>query len=241
MVDTITLLGIYMAVFLTLGIFTILYKENVWYRISESAYLGLAVGYGIAFDLKYLRDQWTSPWSADTTLVIAYALALLVGILWYARFKRSIFYLYRWPLAVTVGTGIGMSLKTIIYSQFLDQIKPQINLNLWLPNNLWQMLWNILIFLMVPSVLLYFWFTGSGHEWAPMKISDKFARYTMMLGFGYMFGNAVLGRYSLFIGRAQFLLGVPPNPVEAQSAFWPIAAIMLISLIGWDLYKHQKL
>ncbi|MBM3291479.1 hypothetical protein FJY84_02245 [Candidatus Bathyarchaeota archaeon] len=240
MVDTITLIGIYIAVFLTLGLFTILYKENVWFRIAEAIYLGLAVGYGIAFDLKYLRDQWNSPWSKEPMLMVGFALAILVGILWYARFNRSVFYLYRWPLAITVGTGIGMALKTVIFSQFLDQIRPQINLNLWLPNNPWQSLWNILVFLMVPSVLLYFWFTGSGHEWAPMKVVDKFARYTMMLGFGYMFGNAVLGRYSLFIGRAQFLLGITPNPPEAQPAFWVIAAVMLITLIGWDLYKRQK-
>jgi hypothetical protein len=91
----------------------------------------------------------------------------------------------------------------------------------------------------VPSVLLYFWFTGTIRESAPMKIVEKIARYTMMAGFGSAYGYTVLTRYSLFIGRSQFLLGIPPNDPENQLAFWAIAFIMLASMIGWDL-THKK-
>lgn len=240
MADLITLIGTWMGVFLTLGLFTMLYKENPWFRIAESVYLGLAVGYGVAFDLRYLRDQWNGQWSKSTELSIAFALAILIGVLWYARFNKQYFYLYRWPLAIIVGTGIGMALKTVIFAQFTQQILPQVRINLFLPSNPFQMVNNILMFLMTPCVLLYFWFTGSGHEHPVMKYVDKFARYTMMLGFGYAFGSTVLTRYTLFIGRSQFLLGIPPNPAEAKLAFIVFGSVMLISMIGWDLYKGKK-
>lgn len=99
---------------------------------------------------------------------------------------------------------------------------------------------NILIFIMVPSVVLYFWFTGSYRESAPMKIIDKIARYTMMAGFGSAFGYTILTRYSMFIGRAQFLLGITPNPPEAKTAFAVIAVIMLATMIGYDLMQRNK-
>ncbi len=241
MADLITTVGTVAAVFLTLGLFSILYKENPWYRIAESIYLGLAIGYGVAFDLKYIRDQWGGKWSTNTIYMVGFALALIFGILWYARFNRKYFFLYRWPLAIVVGTGLGLALRTVIFAQFTQQLLPQVKLNLLLTSNPWQMLNNILMFLMVPAVLLYFWFTGSAQENPAMKVVNTFARYTMMLGFGYSFGATVLTRYSLFIGRSQFLLGITPNPPEARWAFIFFAILMLGSMIGWDLYKKQKM
>jgi len=55
-----------------------------------------------------------------------------------------------------------------------------------------------------------------------------------MSGFGAAFGYTVLIRYSLFIGRSQFLLGITPNPPEARMAFYVIAAVILITLFAKD-------
>ena len=98
----------------------------------------------------------------------------------------------------------------------------------------------MLIFIMVPCVLLYFRFTGPERDKAPMNYIEKIARYTMMAGFGAAYGGTVLTRYSLFIGRAQFLLGITPNPPEAKTAFYVIAAVILITLIGYDLLKGRS-
>jgi hypothetical protein len=93
---------------------------------------------------------------------------------------------------------------------------------------------------MVPSVLFYFWFTGEIRESAPMKVVEKIARYTMMAGFGSAYGYTVLTRYSLFIGRAQFLLGIPPNPPDARMALYVIAFIMLATMIGYVLFMKKE-
>jgi hypothetical protein len=240
MADMLVLVGTWIAVFFTLALFTILYKENAWYRIAESSYLGVAVGYGVALDMKYVRDQWGGQWSSNTTMMIAYFAALLIGAMWYFRFTRQYFYIYRWPLAIIVGTGIGTALRTVIFVQFIEMIKAQARLNLWIPTNLWTTFNNILIFIMVPCVLLYFWFTSGESRPGPLKVIDYVARYTMMTGFGAAFGYTILTRYSMFIGRAQFLLGIPPNPLDAKLAFAVIAIIMLASMFGYDLMKRNK-
>jgi len=227
------------AVFFTLGIYSLLYRENPWYRIAESVYLGVAVGYGVSVDLLYIRNQWTGQWNDSAGMMLLFAIVLFIGILWYGRFNKSTFFLYRWPLAIVVGTGIGLALRTVIDAQFLQQIASQVRTPFYVAGNMGATINNILVQIMVPSVLLYFWFTGTARESAPMKVVEKIARYTMMAGFGSAYGYTVLTRYSLFIGRSQFLLGIPPNDPENQLAFWIIAFIMLASMIGWDM-THKK-
>jgi len=231
--------AVWTAVFFTLAIYSFLYRENTWFRIAEAVYLGTAIGYGIAIDLKYLVDQWSGVWSSTSTLMTAFAFAVLVGLLWYFRFSRRYFYLYRWPLSIVVGTGIGLALRTIIFAQFISQIKGQASLPLFVPGEPLTSFNNICIAIMVPCTLLYFWFTGGERRAGPMRYVNKIARYTMMAGFGSAFGYTVLTRYSLFIGRAQFLLGVPPNPPEAKMAFATIAIIILATLLGWDALKRK--
>lgn len=233
-------IAVWAAVFFTLGIYSILYRENPWYRLAESIYLGVAVGYAVGQDLKYIRDQWGGQWSSSGLMMFAFIVVMFVGILWYARFNKNLFYLYRWPLAIVVGTGIGMALKTVVFSQFLDQIVSQANTPFFVPGDMVQSINNILVQIMVPSVLLYFWFTGETRESAPMKVVEKIARYTMMAGFGSAYGYTVLTRYSLFIGRAQFLLGIPPNPADARMAFYVIAFVMLASMIGYDMFMKKE-
>ena len=227
------------AVFFTLGIYSILYRENPWYRIAESVYLGVAVGYGVSVDLLYIRNQWGGQWSTSAGMILLFAIVTIIGLMWYGRFTKTTFFLYRWPLSIIVGTGIGLALRTVIDAQFLQQIVAQVKTPFFVAGNMGATINNILIQIMVPSVLLYFWFTGTIRESAPMKIVEKIARYTMMAGFGSAYGYTVLTRYSLFIGRSQFLLGIPPNEPSNQLAFIVIAFVMLASMIGWD-FTHKK-
>ncbi len=235
------LLPIWVSVFFTLAIYSFLYGENPWYRLAEHIYAGVSVGYAVAFNLDYLRDQWVNRWSLDGGLMVIYVICMLIGLLWYARFTKEYFHLYRWTLAIIVGTGIGMALRTVIFTQFLNQIRAQANVPLFVAGDLVQTISNIFIAVMTPSVLLYFWFTGGGSRQAgPMRVIDRIARYTIMAGFGSAYGYTVLTRYSLFIGRAQYLLGNPPNPPEARMAFYVIAAAILITLFGSDYLKKKS-
>ncbi len=233
------LLPVWTSVFFTLAIYSFLYGENPWYRLAEHIYAGVSVGYAVAFNLDYLRDQWVDRWSLDGGMMVIYVICILIGILWYARFFKQYFHFYRWTLAIIVGTGIGMALRTVIFTQFLNQIIAQANIPLFVAGDMTSTISNILIAIMVPSVLLYFWFTGGAAEGGAMDIIRKIARYTMMAGFGSAYGYTVLTRYSLFIGRAQFLLGNPPNPPEARMAFYTIAAVMLITLFGYDFLRKK--
>jgi hypothetical protein len=132
-----------------------------------------------------------------------------------------------------------MALKTVIFAQFLAQITSQANTPFYVAGDAYSTINNILVQIMVPSVLLYFWFTGTARDSQPMKYVERAARWTMMAGFGSAYGYTVLTRYSLFIGRSQFLLGIPPNNPDNRLAFIVIALTMLVTMIGWDLIKGR--
>jgi len=235
-----TLLPIWVSVFFTLAIYSFLYRENPWFRFAEHVYAGVSVGYAVAFNLKYLRDQWVNRWSTTGDMAVLYLFAIAMGLLWYARFNKQYFFLYRWTLAIVVGTGIGLALRTVVFTQFLDQIISQAKIPLFVSGDPLQSFSNILITIMTPCVLLYFWFTGGARDTGPMKHISKIARYTIMSGFGAAYGYTVLTRFSLLIGRSQFLLGILPNPPEAKTAFVVIAIVLSATLFGWDRYKRQK-
>ncbi|MEM2758536.1 MAG: hypothetical protein QXV26_04175, partial [Candidatus Methanomethylicia archaeon] len=79
---SVELFGVFLGVFFTLAIYTFLYRENPYSRIAEYVFIGAATGYGIAYDLDWLRSQWTGTWSKTTGDSIAFILALLLSLLW---------------------------------------------------------------------------------------------------------------------------------------------------------------
>ncbi len=52
--ETTVILGAWVAVFLTLGIFSYLYKDNPFYKIAEHLFVGISAGYFIRIQRFFL-------------------------------------------------------------------------------------------------------------------------------------------------------------------------------------------
>ncbi|HHT85016.1 MAG: hypothetical protein ACOX34_04640 [Bacillota bacterium] len=87
---------------------------------------------------------------------------------------------------------------------FIDQIRATF-LPLWVAGDWWASVSNILYVVGTFTALVYFLFTLE-KKGIQGKVSS-IGRWTMMLAFGAAFGNTVMARVSLFLGRMQFLLG----------------------------------
>ena len=61
--------------------------------------------------------------------------------------------------------------------------------------------------------MIYFFFSVE-HRHPLIREPARLGRWLLMLTFGIVFGNTVMGRFSLFISRLDFLL--LQNPVEAD-------------------------
>ena len=126
----------------------------------------------------------------------------------------------------------------MVFAQLLTQVRATAGIQL-VGVDAWTAFNNLLSAVMVICVLLYFTFTvrQTHPVWKPINV---FARYTMMAGFGAAYGYTILTRMSLYIGRCQFLLGIPPYAPENKTFFPWIALLILVTLIGYDLYVKSR-
>ncbi|RLE49497.1 MAG: hypothetical protein DRJ21_02340, partial [Candidatus Methanomethylicota archaeon] len=115
-------LGTFVAVLFTLAVYSFTYKENPWSRLAEHVFVGSAVGVGIALSFDWLLKTYRK-WSVDPTKHLFFWLAILFGLLYYFYFSKRYFWLYRFPLSVGVGTGLGLAVSRLVKTEFVDQIR----------------------------------------------------------------------------------------------------------------------
>ncbi|QOR33758.1 hypothetical protein IMX26_09610 [Clostridium sp. 'deep sea'] len=189
-------LGTWIAAIGTLGLMSFAIKENPLYRFVEHIYVGVGAAHSIVLGWESLQTTAITPLIVDHKFFKL--IPIIVGLLLFARFFKGAMWLSRYPLAVLVGIGTGLTIKGTIGANIIDQVKatlvPLNNIN------------NIIIVLGVLTVLMFFYFTRKNTN-KLFNASSKIGRYVMMVAFGALFGNAVMGRMSLMIGRVQFLLG----------------------------------
>ncbi len=190
-----TELVVWIAALFTLCFFTFLYKENVVFRTVEHIYIGLTAAYavGLAFHGRIKPTVMTEIlengyWS--------YILPIILGLLIYTRYSSQISWLARYPLSVWVGFGAG-SVLAFQVAPLMGQLVAMMRT--------WADLDAFLLWLFSLAVLVYFFFTVKRDNPA-VGYSAWLGRWVIVVGLGAAFGNTVLFRYTLLIGRMQFLL-----------------------------------
>ncbi len=209
------LIGLWVAALLTLAIYSFLYGDNPIYKFSEHIFVGVSAAYGAAIIyhqalvpklVQPLSEGLIQPLLASDVSAIVWTKATLVipgilGILIFGRFFRGYQWLSRWPIAFVMGLGAGLSIPRSIQSLVLKQM-----------HGTMQPVWpltgggfdNLLLIVGVVCTLAYFYFSLP-HRGVMGGLS-RVGIWFLMIGFGAGFGNTVMARISLLIGRIQFLL-----------------------------------
>ncbi len=186
-------LGVWLGALSTLALYSYLYKENPAYRFAEHLYVGLAAGYAVAVGFNSVRNAAFRPIGEGRFIFI---IPCILGLLLYSRFIRRYAWMSRYPVAVLVGIGTGMSLRGIPSSQIIAQVRAAM-----VPLN---SLNNILLVIGVLSSLIYFLFIFE-HKGRTGVISS-IGRQVMMIGFGATFATSIFDNFSLLIGTLNMLL-----------------------------------
>lgn len=244
--------GAWVSVFLTLAVYSFLYKENPIFRFAEHTFIATGVGYYIAFNLWYCYDLAIGVPGGEAGFYGGqwwWIFAFLLGIIYYFVLTKKYFWVYRYSLAVIIGVGAGLTLRTLVQAQLLTNVMATfMNLsptdaagNLIIFNSAdvggASLINNLLILILVFGAVIYFFFTS---ETGVIKNLGIIGRITLMTAFGAAYGNTIMTRMNLFIGRAQELLGIRgPAPQDQQIAFVVVGISMLIVLIGYS-YLRKK-
>lgn len=206
--------------FLTLFIFSFLYKDNPYYKFAEHLFVGVSAAYWMCMGfwgtmvpnlfgklyppmvggvLPALKDNPTEPFML---------IPLVLGILLLLRLSSSMGWISRWALAFIVGTTAGLNLVRYLRSDFIQQIN-NTTFSLYATGatgfNFGETLSNIVIFIGVMTGLIYFFFSKE-HKGA-FGVGARTGIIVLMVTFGASFGYTVMARISLLVGRMQFLFG----------------------------------
>jgi hypothetical protein len=148
-------IGLWISAFLTLAVFSFLYRDNVFYRLAESIFVGVSAAYWmvVAFWSTIVPNlagklwpdgvralfmpgldtevEWlplSIPPSATQPLlrIPLYVFPLILGLMLLWRLSPVGGWISRWPLAFIVGTTAGIRLTGFMQADFLSQIESTI-------------------------------------------------------------------------------------------------------------------
>ena len=220
--------------FLTLCIFSFLYKDNPFYKFAEHLFVGVSAAYwmtmgfwstivgnlfprlsrGVAeyFEVPYIEGDYN----------FFFWLPVILGILLLWRLAPKGGWISRWSLAFIVGTTAGLNFVRYLRSDFIKQISASFVPLLSTSAHPWQGIGhffsNLSLSATGPLVTIFAnWIIFIGvvcgliYFFFSKEHSGNFGRasrlgiLTLMITFGASFGYTVMGRISLLVGRLTFL------------------------------------
>lgn len=213
--------GLWVAALGTLAIFSFLYRDNLFYKLAESVFVGVTAGYlmavgfweGIVDKLLVnlapgLIRAWAVPdLDADQRPNLVYLVPLSLGLMLLWRLAPRGAWIARWPLALVVGTFAGLKLVNFLDADFVAQIRSTIIPLIVLTDgriDVWASVRNIGMIVGVLSCLTYFFFSVE-HKGIVGSVS-RVGIWFLMVTFGASFAFTVMGRIALLAARIEFLL-----------------------------------
>ena len=193
---------IWIAAFSTLGIYTILYRENPIFRLLEHIFIGLAASYGLVVVIHAtLVPKWWTPMSQSG--VWLWMFPAMFGLMFYFIYSRRFAWVARLVMVGLLGYYAGLELKrftTFYIPQVAASFKPIVG-----PDQAWFFHFNNLLFVLTLLTVMSYFFFSVEHK-GLLAGSARLGRWLLMAAFGAIFGNTIMGRLSLFIDRVAFLL-----------------------------------
>jgi hypothetical protein len=214
--------GLWVAAFFTLAVFSFLYSDNPFYKVAESVLVGVSAAYWMVVGFwdvlvpnligrlwPSLVQNWAMPGlaGAQAQRNLFYIVPLVLGVMLLWRLAPRGAWIARWPLSFIVGTFAGLQLIGFLHGDFLAQIRNTIlSLAVFEAGgfDFWASFRNLLVVGGVLCAVTYFFFSIE-HKGAIGRVAQV-GIWFLMITFGAAFGYTVMGRIALLAIRIEFLL-----------------------------------
>jgi hypothetical protein len=203
----------------SLAIFSLLYRENIFYRIAEHMYIGLGIGYILfqGFD-RLIAYVWIP---VTTKGEYFWLIPFIFGILVFTRFIPGYSWISKWPMSLVIGSGTGLAMGGLVAVMIVGLIVQTITLD-------FSNLSNILFLLITTATIIYFILTRE--HTGVLGYMAKFGRIALMGAFGGAMASNVNSFTSRLGGVIQILVTYPGYYVT-------VLAIILVALDALVLNK----
>lgn len=197
MTDIIEISVVAVGTFLAMCMFSTLYgKSNPFYALAEESYIGFATGLTIIWNIDYIwKTGIVNIQRGDWVLIFS----LILGTMMLFRVHSKYSYIARIPIAIVLGAQFGLSLRTIIFTGFTQQITATIRP--LFTGTTQVLLYNWTIVICVIFMLTFFFYTVEME--GALGMSAKFGEYLLYIAFGAVFAQTFMGRLGLVVGFLQ--------------------------------------
>ncbi len=210
---------IFLAGLSTIAIFSFLYRENVFFRLFEHFYIGIATGLGIMATIKlFLWPRVLKPMLGFDSVLFPdgtyaepfnnyyylFLIPMFFGSLYYLILTKRWNWVAQVVIGFQLGVGGGMSFKGTfneMYPQLTDSFR-----SLYIPGSIVDTVSNWVFCFALITSLSYFFFTFRRTSGSVVERSSACGRWVMMGCFGAFFGSTIMARMALLVERLDFLL-----------------------------------
>lgn len=213
------------AILATWSMYSTLYgKPSMFRSWAENSFIGFTMGLNIVVTAQYVWDTAIVPLTNGRWFP---SIGILLGLLMVLRLFPKYSYISRLPIAISIGANLGLSLRTRIFTAFIDQISSTI-VPLYIPGDLYQSLVNTTV--SVSVVLMLTFFLYSTEQKGILRYTAKAGEYALYTALGAVFAQTFMGRLGLFVGYMQSI----------TDASWKLpwtfglAAVVLVGIIVMD-------
>jgi hypothetical protein len=212
--------GVWVAVLLTLFVFSYLMGDNVLYRLAEHIFVGVAVGYAVVVVFhtvlasKLIVPTLEALSEADWGRLALLCIPLVLGLLLLARPFRTLSWLGSVSVAVLLGVGAALAIGGALLGTLIPQIDATADVAHYVTRYGPRLgLFSGIVGLAgTMGVVLHFSF-GTGKEGRLASLRDGLVRtwgglgrWFILIAFGAILATTFMSRLSLLVGRIQFLL-----------------------------------
>ncbi len=192
---------LWLRAYLILSLFSFLYRDNRFYRLSEHIFAGLSAGYYVGLIWQtVIIQQLVNPMVDNGEWWLVFP--GILGVLMFARLVPKYTWVSRVSLAFVIGNTAGIYLVSSLHGLILPQMLSTMNA-VNTDGSFAGILLALVVIVGVISTLIYFYF--SKEHTGILGGTARVGIWFIMIAFGAHFGYTVMARISLLIGRAQFL------------------------------------
>jgi hypothetical protein len=158
--------------------------DNQVFQFSETIFVAFAAGHFVNMSLSAIQNMAIEPILRAQWI---YVIPVILGIASLTTLSEKYFWISRYPLAIIIGVSTGLSTRGLIRVDIVNQLNASIgNLSLI----------GIAEIIIMVCVISYFFFIYLKKVGTTL---GTLGRYFMMIAFGALFGNGVVGGFSYLI------------------------------------------
>jgi|GEM_PF-2522122 len=193
---------------MVLSVWSYLYKDNVFSRISAQIVISISVVHYFMSYLKVVYNQGIIPMTPVGWYPLSAGLwwrifPIIMGLMLYTRLSRKYSWVSTYTYSFTLGLGTGATLSTVIQGSIIGLIVNAFTAP-FLGTTTLDQASGILLLIGAMTGLTYWLFTREAT--GALSYAIKIGRLFLMASIGLLYAQDVVWSQSLFVGAAEMVL-----------------------------------